>query len=181
MISLIVDPRTVALEQECGWTGEVQLLLTVIEDKLVGFNLQEKFPTHSEIEILFVNEEQQVTDAILTEQLEKALLIYLRDYHAKENMEFDCCAFAELVAGVKRESKLSLEEYWNLSVKDRDPNSGEVIFLLSDDGYFMHAAIYIGEDMYISVYGAGGDLNVSTLKQMEKDFASDQVVFVTKR
>jgi cell wall-associated NlpC family hydrolase len=59
---------------------------------------------------------------------------------------------------------------------------GDIVFLLkSKENDFRHAALYVGHGLYISVYGAGGDLEFSTLKDMLRDFDAEHVVTATPR
>jgi cell wall-associated NlpC family hydrolase len=61
------------------------------------------------------------------------------------------------------------------------PKYGSVVFLIKGEHNFRHAAIYIGRGLYISVWGAGGDLEIASLKSMKKDFEANRVEIATPR
>jgi cell wall-associated NlpC family hydrolase len=66
----------------------------------------------------------------------------------------------------------------------KSPQPGDVVFLLSHAKHpteFHHAAVYIGHDLYLSVYGLGGDLNVATLEDMAKAYKAKLMINVTSR
>lgn len=54
-------------------------------------------------------------------------------------------------------------------------------FLQEQFERFHHAAIYIGCGLCISVYGAGGDLEIATLQDMKRSFKTNQVVVATPK
>lgn len=58
---------------------------------------------------------------------------------------------------------------------------GEVYFFTSGENHFHHAAIYIGAGLFISIYGAGGDLEVSSLKDMRRDYRAKHVLVAKPR
>ncbi len=113
--------------------------------------------------------------------VKQAILYFLRHYHAKSNMSFDCYAFANLVKGVKNHKVRYMLKYWNRKTKPCFMKAGSVIFLESGENRFLHAAVYIGYGLYISVWGAGGDLEVATLKSMERDFYAERIVFAVPK
>ncbi len=115
--------------------------------------------------------------AKLTKALEEAILIFLRTYHAKLDMLFDCYAFTNLLAGIPQHNKLFLLNHWRLKRLGWWHKAGDVVFLLGRDPLvFKHSAVYIGWGLYISVYGAGGDLEISTLKDMRRDYEASRVL-----
>lgn len=108
-------------------------------------------------------------------ELQKAIIQFLETYHAQENMSFDCYAFANLVAGQPSHQCRFLRKFWWTRPLEKSLRVGSVVFLLDvAEDMFKHAAIYIGYNRYISVYGAGGDLEVSTLPDMMRDFRAKQ-------
>lgn len=110
----------------------------------------------------------------------KAVVKFLNHYHTKQDITFDCYAFANLVRGISAHSVAYANKYWSMQIKRRWSRVGDVIFLQGTaDNYFRHAAVYIGWGLYISVYGAGGDLEIATLSDMQREFEADFVVVAT--
>lgn len=107
----------------------------------------------------------------LPEDVERAVVYFLNNHHERQDMAFDCYAFANLVCGVPQHDKRFARQHWNLDPVRVLPTAGETIFLMGkEEGSFFHAAVYIGHRLYLSVYGAGGELVVSSLQDMLEDF-----------
>lgn len=114
--------------------------------------------------------------------VEKAVIAHLRLYHAKQDLNFDCYAFANLVRDVSKHKVKYMKAYWDTSVLTRKPKSGDVVFLVNmEDTTFYHAAIYLGMGLYLSVWGCGGDMEVATLKDMKIGFRAEKVFLATPR
>jgi hypothetical protein len=79
-------------------------------------------------------------------------------------------AFANLVKGVEVHKVPYMIAFWEREEKPWRPQPGSVIFYDTGDTQFHHAAIYLGAGLYISVYGAGGDLEVATHRNMMRDY-----------
>ena len=112
----------------------------------------------------------------LPHDVKAAILNFLRCYHAKQDIEFDCYAFANMVKGIEVHKVPYLLKYWKTKPLPWRLSTGSVVFLQSGANHFHHAAIYIGFGLYISVWGAGGDLEVATLKSMKRDYGAEEVV-----
>lgn len=120
----------------------------------------------------------------LTPEVERGIIKFLNRYHAKQNRQFCCYAFVGLVCGVKGEphDQVRWLELWSVKAYRWQRVVGDVVFLVSNHKkLFHHAAIYIGRGLYVSVYGAGGDLEIATLEDMKRDFGAKDVVSVTPR
>ncbi len=115
-----------------------------------------------------------------------ALLKYLRSYHAREDWSFDCLSLANLVAGLPTYPKHLLWRFWNKIPMKFGPltyqqvKPGDVVLLMKKNT-FHHAAINIGDDLYVSVWGAGGDLEFASLRMMERAYGSIQILRATPR
>lgn len=117
---------------------------------------------------------------IVDERIKKAVILHLQRYHAKRDMEFDCYAFANLVRGIPSHKVKYMRRYWNTKLLTRRPRGGEVIFLVNmEDTTFYHAAVYLGMGLYISVWGAGGDIEIATLQDMKIGFNAEKVFVST--
>jgi len=116
----------------------------------------------------------------LTSKLKKGIITFLNEYHAKQYIDFDCYSFAELVENVNQE-KLpeSRSTLWQPRHRVLRRKVGDIIFMRNHKEKNFHAAIYIGLGLYLSVYGAGGDLEVATLRDMKRDFKTPELRYVT--
>ncbi len=112
----------------------------------------------------------------------QGIVKFLNHYHAQQKLFFDCYSFVNMVYGVNQHKTKFLKDFWDTKQYRWRSRVGDVIFLVDKkQNYFYHAAIYIGFGLYISAYGAGGDLEVSTLKDMRKDFGAELVLTATLR
>lgn len=115
--------------------------------------------------------------------LRRATVLFLNHYQWKQDIAVDCYAFACMAHEVHRHDKFFMLSYWDLSPIRHVPDVGQVIFLMGNMGrpdmFFAHAAVYLGRGMFISVYGAGGQLEFSTLRDMVRDFRADDVLLAT--
>ncbi len=113
------------------------------------------------------------------DKVEQAIIKFLREHHAKQNIKFDCYAFANLTHGVEVHPCCYLHKHWDTKPFDGRLEVGGAVFFITpgkEMSNFHHAAIYIGRGLYISVYGAGGDLEISTLRDMKKFYKAKQVL-----
>lgn len=157
---------------------------TLIREE-TGVNLFEDcthFGDIKNVDIVLMKQGQFVQFEI-GDALRKSVIKFLNSYHGKQDSSFDCYSFASLVGGItKPHDKKHLAEYWDLSVPLGHSRSGDIVFLIDKNkGHFYHAAIYAGFGLYISVYGAGGNLEFSKLKDMRKDFKSEHVIRATPK
>jgi len=74
------------------------------------------------------------------------------------------------VKGVKVHKVPYMIAFWERNKKPRRLIPGSIVFYGSGETQFHHAAIYLGAGLYISVYGAGGDLEVATHRNMLRDY-----------
>ncbi len=120
-----------------------------------------------------------------SQALSYAIRHFMNNYHGKEDLSFDCYSFACLYAGVSQGTKDEIAKYWTFTkVQEKQLLPGDVIFLFGRDefgAYFSHAAISIGKNLFVSVYGAGADLQISTFAMMTQLFAYDSFVRVTPK
>jgi hypothetical protein len=114
--------------------------------------------------------------------IKAAIAVFLNRYHLVPAPDFDCYAFACLAYSIDPQTKAELRNYWDIHPMRFWPKVGTVVFLLSKEKTgtrFRHAAIYLGMGLYISVWGAGGHLEIATLRDMKKDFRATEVLFAT--
>jgi hypothetical protein len=108
------------------------------------------------------------------------IIYFFTHHHAKEHILFDCYAFVNHVRDIKQHHKDQLYLFWKLGSLPWRLRPGDIVFFMSDFARkFHHAAIYIGKGLYLSIYGAGGDLEVSTLRDIKRDFEAEQAFLAT--
>lgn len=107
----------------------------------------------------------------LDDRVQAGISRFIAEYQGQDRQEFDCYAFVNLVYGLPVHTCRELFRYWDIRPLWFRPRRGQIVFLLQpNEQGFCHAAIYIGRGFYISVYGAGGDLEITEMKHMFKDF-----------
>jgi len=113
----------------------------------------------------------------LTPQIKKGIVKVLNRYHRKQKLSFSCYQFVNLVYGVNRRYGTKWwKMFWKVETSHKRRKVGDVVFLVDHaENMFYHSAIYIGFGLYLSVYGAGGDLEVATLKDMMRGFDAKDV------
>lgn len=127
-----------------------------------------------DVEVIFISEffRKKLT---LPSDVKDAMLTFLKTYHGKGDLSFDCYAFANLVKGIPPHGVSSMLRYWKLRPLFWRPKVGGVVFFTSGINCFHHAAIYLGRGLYISVWGAGGDIEIATKKSIKRDFSAEYV------
>jgi len=140
------------------------------------------------VEILLVQENKPSSTKQrleLAQGHEKGIVHFLNRYQCEQNMSFDCYAFATMINDLPQHAKLHALTHWNFEPIRSLPKAGQTIFLMSafddENMIFAHAAVYLGSDLFISVYGAGGQLEFSTLRDMIRDFRANDVLLATPR
>jgi ADP-heptose:LPS heptosyltransferase len=102
-------------------------------------------------------------------------------HHNKKDLLFDCYAFTNLVFEIEQHKILDMKKFWRTKPRRFFLSVGDVIFLTNKaDSSFYHSAIYIGYGLYISIYGAGGDLEISCLNDMKYDFEKAKKILIAK-
>ena len=111
----------------------------------------------------------------------EAVRKFLSHYQGQEHT-LDCYDFACTAANVAHHDKAYLVIYWKKICPLRRLQPGTVLFLLNTSTQqFPHAAISLGRGLYISVYGKGGDIEVTTLKAMRRSYGAKNIWVVTPR
>jgi len=174
MLTIYVSPRDQRITDVTGHSATVKGTFVREGD---GFkSLQDLRPSLEFTDVEFVYNRRFLPKTIhLNGEVRSAVVTFLRDYHAQQDISFDCYAFAGLIKGVERNDKSLLHLHWTLYFPFLGVRPGDVIFLLSGRNNFHHAAVYLGSGLYLSVWGAGGDLEVATLKSMMRDLMATKL------
>lgn len=180
MLTLVVAPNKEEVLTADGRTMKVYALLAEGNGGYHCFQEQLTYGQVDDVEI-FVVKRLLPFWAIplnLTPGIKRGIVEFLAHYHGKQNLSFDCYAFAGMTLGLQQHDKKHLWSLWDFCPLRLLPKVGDVLFffLAEDRQLFRHAAVYIGRGMYLSVYGAGGDLEISSLADMRRDYGAWDVV-----
>jgi hypothetical protein len=174
MLNIYVSYRTQNIITNDGHPMTVREVYVRDNNQLLNLNSCESFPALDDIEITLIG--RFFTKKLcLSKDTCSAILTFLSRYHAKQDVTFDCYAFANLMKNVPLHRVPHMLTFWEIKRKPWRIPCGSVVFLTSGRNRFHHAAIYIGANLYISVYGAGGDLEIATLADMRRDYRADCV------
>lgn len=93
---------------------------------------------------------------------------------------FDCASFAHAANGIPYEFSKLKNENWIREDFDRDTmRPGDTVAICdssTDDNHqFVHFAIYVGDDLYLSKFGSSGPLIVANVDEMKAGFSGDFV------
>ena len=121
----------------------------------------------------------------ISNALRKGILAYLNDYNVQRDLFFDCYAFANVANGVPSHPPKLVRKFWKIHLDAFTPENGHTIFLMQASGkdryVFRHAAICIDTNLFVSVYGAWGNLRFASLHDMMKEYEADALVKATPR
>ena len=184
MVRLLIHHRIIDLHSTDNVTMRVSSVLVEVGRDLTPLYAADSFANVTDVSISLDRNRRffRWSKLNLPASLRQAIAQTLTTYHAKQDLSFDCYAFANLVASIPRHDKLFLMKNWNVTKLRRRPPIGGIVFLLDmKNGIFHHAAVYLGHGLYISIYGAGGDLEVATLNDMSLTFSPSEPFLATPR
>jgi len=176
---MLVTRAKEKIETACGM--EFLVRRTVLAGSAVHLNsyAPEHFADVAEIRIDKQNRSGN-RDVKIPPDVSRGIARFLRLYNHPKNDDFDCYSFANLLHRFPLfEPKAYLLSRWSLERLSGKPDPGGVVFLMEGRENFKHAAIYLGADIYVSVYGAGGQLEFSELNDMRHDFRASSVFLAT--
>lgn len=180
MLTIFVGRKDIPLSDVTGFTARVRTAVVKEEGKYVSLQDSQPFQEYDDIEIALTG--RLITWRLhLTSELKEAIKLFMRTHHAQQNLEVDCYAFANLVKGVVPHDKAHLLRFWRVKKLLGKPTLGSVVFFVKGQNHFRHAAVYIGRGLCISVWGAGGDLEIASLRSMKKDFDADRIEIAVPR
>lgn len=178
MLTILVGRKDITVSETSGFIARVRNTIVKEGDEYVCLQDSQPFQKYNDVEIILMKKffDQRLR---IPDELKAAILLFMDKYHAQEDLSVDCYAFATIVKGMERHKMPFMLSYWNIKRLWGHPSPGSVVFLVKGKDQFRHAAIYIGSGLYISAWGAGGDLAVASLKSMKKDFGADRVELAT--
>lgn len=84
--------------------------------------------------------------------------------------EFDCQCFVEWMQGIKNNG---WENITTEKCKEEDLKPWDVVYIEKSNGKKVHACMYLGNGLYLSKMGQGGDIHVTNLESMIRCYNSD--------
>ena len=177
MLTIFVGPKKEIVQTTDGNLMRVYPMLVKEGGQLVHMQKSTDYRDIKEVELFVVLRPLPFVafKKKLTAELQKAIVDFLHFSHAK-GTSFSCWNFACLYCGTHTSSELprGWRNLWQVR-RRLFKRAGDVVFLTNRDPKRFHAAVYLGWGRYLSVYGVGGDLEVSTLRDMHRDFETSQI------
>lgn len=181
METIYIRSRNVSIITVDGYRMSVKQVLVRKESTFINLQDWEPPTDLDDIEIVLVRNRFCSKQIQLPANVKRAILHFLQHYHAKQDISFDCYAFANLVKGVSAHKVAFMLKYWNKQPKPWFISPGSIVFFESSKNRFHHAAVYLGHGLYLSVWGAGEDLEVATLQSMKSDYGAERVTLAEPR
>ncbi len=185
MLTITISPFKGAIITADGRRMSVYPAFIDRRKKIVGLNECSNIGWLNSVELLMARQTgpswtKRKID--ISPELNKGIVCFLNHFHRRLHVWFDCYAFANLVSGLPRHAKQFAIDHWELTRIWGESGCGKTVFLTGPDGKtFLHAAIYLGRHRYISVYGAGGMLEISNLPDMMREFGAVRTYLATPR
>ena len=183
MLTILVSRFKVNIITVDGRNCQVQGAFVERNGHFVHMRACESFPDIAAVEIVVMRWRRFWT-LMIPMRVQESVIAFLRQYHGKCDLSFDCYAFVNLVWGIPQHKVIDAQTHW----KTRPywlwsrPRPGDVVFLLNEElNFFYHAAVYLGMGLYLSVYGAGGDLEITSLRDMKRAFGAAYTRFAQPR
>ncbi len=108
----------------------------------------------------------------LPEKTNNRILEYLKKGYPEP---CDCNCFAHFINQVDFKFGRFNSSSWDVNPLETEGvlTPGETILIGQSENKLTHAAVYLGEGLYISKFGASGSLMVTSLKAMKRGFGGD--------
>jgi hypothetical protein len=180
MLTIAVSQKDFPVVDVTGFVARVRNAIVKEGDNYVSLQNSQPFKEYKDVKIILMSRFFSWRLS-LTDELKEAIKLFMKKYHAQQNLSVDCYAFANMVKGVEEHKVTSMLLYWRTRRLWFRPKPGSVIFLIKGKNQFRHAAVYIGRGLYISAWGAGGDLEIASLKSMKIDFVATRVELAIPR
>lgn len=186
MLRIVISPRKLNIKDVEGEDLNIFPLLIPDGEKVVYLQHCDNLPEVTKIELWRVPKylPYAAGKINLPARTEAAIIKFLNLYHRVPEPNFDCYSFACMAYGMSVSPKAAILKHWETRRLFLRPRRGDAVFLVREEGKrtrFCHAALYLEYGLYLSVYGAGGHLEVSTLQDMKKDFGATRAFRVMPR
>ena len=152
MLTLYIVPKKVKCFLKESRSVITPLVLQVRTGKgFLNFHRVRNFKNVSRVRICLKRNNGSKRTIKISQYLEIALKGYLLNSHIQKNKNVNifCYTFACWVSGEVFRNR----NEWDISERAYRVVAGSIIFLFGKDNRFKHAAVYLGENLYVSVYG----------------------------
>lgn len=179
MLSLCISSTKSTVKDECGRTFTGFRLYYEKDGKFKELRLSNNLPVFDKVEIYF-QLWRYFLRLPISEKLRDVILRFMAHQHLVQGSLFDYYSFVCEYEKIQKDNhKCYLLDRWSIrSFRWWCQRVGDVVFLFDAptkrDVRFCYAAIYLGFGRYLSVWG-GGQLGVSTLRDMKRDFNATRV------
>lgn len=147
MLTICISPYDQQIITADGLSMNVKAVFAVTSGGIKVLQEFEADSTLDDVEIILIRRFSRIKRVQMSPKMKLTIVNFMRNYHAKQRMSFDCYAFVNLVNGVSEHEVPFMQKYWKTRKLTWWPRVGSVIFLLSGVDYFHHAAIYIGSGL----------------------------------
>lgn len=181
MVTLVIGSKKQGILMS---DGLVQTFPIVVVNKgkakpLMGYR---EFSGIREVRLFRYHEIRRIRKLPVPFRLRRVVARTLNRYHGKFEDSFDCHAFVHLACGIPFEKDQPILDRWKPVPWSDGPRPGEAVFLVDLEQFiFPHSAVFLGQDLYLSVYGKGGILQVSALSDMLRDYGTEHVLKMRPR
>ena len=144
------------------------------------YSLLDDLSTFSErlkVVLLIEREDKRLEDLKLSKKALNGIAYFLKNHHGKYDLGYDCRALCNSIANIPHHDFDEINDYWDMGVDNEAlEKPGTIVYFqtltpLEDGGteiHFHHAALCIDKNLYLSVWGAGGELTVTTAQEIIK-------------
>lgn len=137
----------------------------------------------TKVQIFF---EQDNVTTTLPDEMSSNFVNFLKHYKPKNNPIYCCINFAyEMLYGRGVIKNDNSPDDFNESLRDlfseEKLNCGDIVYLYDASKSYVHYAIYIGQNEYLSLFGRSGPLIITSLDAMKKGFGANICVNVSKK
>ncbi len=173
MLSLYILSEKEPIQSRDGKKFEAQKVFYRANDELITLQTEDApLPSLDDVEILLQIFGGWFIKLSISKNrdLKQAIQNYMIFKHHVCDNDFNCRSFVSWYAGVGEHDGSQLLNHWEFKPCNKWMlRPGEIVMFLANEGrdhfLFRHAAIYLGFNRYLSVWG-GGQLKVTTLESM---------------
>ncbi len=185
MLSLYIFSETESTQSRDGKKFEAQKVFYRVGEEFFQLQTQDtRLPSLDDLEILLQLYGRWFIKLPISKNrnLKRVIQNYMIFKHRVCDISFNCRSFVSWYANVGEHDGSKMLDYWEFKPYSRwKVKPGDIVmFLVHESGehfLFRHAAIYLGFNRYLSVWGGGGQLEVTTLESMVRCYETG-LIFV---
>lgn len=195
--SILIDSNQCCLTLEYNFNDEINkrkmqafypvLLMNQNEyllHELETVRTEDKKKTYKKVNFLFTAKRKE--SITLPEPLNSNLINYIRGI--PERINYDCNRFVHFLNGVKYSRTKHISKRWKIELISNDIDqfinsdfefiTGDTILIGKSYNEIAHAAIYLGDGLYLSKVGDTGPLVIASVDEMRKGFGGHQIYLI---